>query len=108
MEVHVDIEISTREGVAVGRVAGSLRLAAVPSVGAAVSFLFPLKGNVTCPNPLLIERLKVGQVIFSPQPSTGAPPVLVLFEDVVASDAAEAISIAKYLEGAFGLKFEDW
>jgi hypothetical protein len=36
------------------------------------------------------------------------PPVLVLFEEVVTSDSAEALDIARYLQGAFELKFEDW
>jgi hypothetical protein len=108
VDVHIDIEISTRAGVAVGRVAGRLTLAAVPVVGAAVSFVFPMKGNEICPSPLLLERVRVEQVIFSPQPTAGTSPVLMLFEDVVASDHTEALRIAKYLQEAFGLKFEDW
>lgn len=108
IEIHIDIEISTRTGVAVGRVAGRLALAAVSTVGAAVSFVFPMRGNEVCPSPLLLERVRVEQVIFSPQPTTGTPPVLTLFEDIVASDHTEAMSIAKYLQEAFGLKFEDW
>lgn len=108
IETHIDLEISVRAGPVVGRVFGSLPLVTVPTLGAAVSFLFPTIGDAACPSPSLLDEVRIEKIIFNPQPTINVPSVLIVFDPILVSKKSEAIEIAQYLQNAFNLKFEDW
>jgi hypothetical protein len=107
MKLSIDISLFVGDTFSIGRVSGHLDLPIVPSVGDAISFLFPLDDkSARCTVMDCNLLLKVEKVIFQPQPSELACVSLML-EDMVFKSAKDAKEVGNYLEHGFSLFFEE-
>jgi hypothetical protein len=106
MNVYIDISLFWIDQTAIGRLHGSIAFACVPFIGSSITLLnprvkalFPRMGGFS-------GLLRVSSVQFVANGE--ADGVLALLEDINVKTREDGLELARYLEGGFGLFFDEY
>jgi hypothetical protein len=106
VNIYLDLSVLVANGAAVGRVSGTIDLAAIPPIGSTIVLTRPSHG-VT---PIAVEgftgHMRVTDLRF--EPSTSTVSIAVSLEDVVTPSIADGLKVMRYLADGFGLSADEY
>ena len=106
MKIYIDSSLLASDGTAIGRIHGTVNLAAAPSVDSSISFAYPKEPAVFPVVQGFNGLVRVCAVQFAANYESEG--VLALLEDIVVPNRQDGLRLAKFLFEGFGIFLEEY